>query len=205
MKKPILKLTVAIALVSTAFSANAASYNLFNENYTIDKLLSPIGTYVNVNSPLQFNVIDANKTNLGSGEYTNKLSLETPMDWDTPTPYALNQTYSFIMTTTTPTDQLFGNFRITRILTDNTLSYASYVYEASTLYTSGTGLFSGATGSGSLEINFTPTTYAMTANKLYASISTPVAAIPEADTSAMFLIGAGIMGFVVRRRQNTLA
>jgi probable HAF family extracellular repeat protein len=30
-----------------------------------------------------------------------------------------------------------------------------------------------------------------------------VAAVPEADTSAMLLLGASVMGFMVRRRQNT--
>lgn len=205
MKKSILKLTIAIALATTAFAANAASYSLINEKYILDTLLSPVGTHVTVNSPLQFNVVDANKTNLGSGEYTNNLSLETPMDWDVPMPYVLNHVYSFTATTTTPADQLFGNFTITRILTDNTLSYASYVYEASTQYTSGTGLFSGATGTGTLEIDYTPTNYVMQVNKLYATISTPVAAIPEADTSAMLLMGAGIMGFIARRRKNTNA
>jgi hypothetical protein len=32
-----------------------------------------------------------------------------------------------------------------------------------------------------------------------------VAAIPEADTSAMLLTGLGVMGFMVRRRKNTQA
>jgi probable HAF family extracellular repeat protein len=32
-----------------------------------------------------------------------------------------------------------------------------------------------------------------------------VAAVPEADTSAMLLMGAGVMGFMVRRRRNTQA
>jgi hypothetical protein len=32
-----------------------------------------------------------------------------------------------------------------------------------------------------------------------------VAAVPEADTSAMLLIGAGVMGFMVRRRKNNQA
>ena len=32
-----------------------------------------------------------------------------------------------------------------------------------------------------------------------------VAAVPEADTSAMLLMGAGVMGFMARRRKNTQA
>jgi probable HAF family extracellular repeat protein len=32
-----------------------------------------------------------------------------------------------------------------------------------------------------------------------------VAAVPEADTSAMLLMGAGVMGFIARRRKNTQA
>jgi|GEM_PF-1739994 hypothetical protein len=205
MKKYILTLTIAIALATTALAANAANYNLVNEKYTLDTLLSPIGTHVNVNSPLQFNVVDANKTNLGSGEYTNKLSLETPMDFDVPMPYVLNQSYNFIMTTTTPTDQLFGTFTVTRILTDAQTTYVSRIFEASSQYTSGNGLFSGATGTGSFEITYNTSTKIMAADRLYATFSTPTAPIPEADTSTMLLMGAGIMGFIARRRKNTNA
>ena len=35
--------------------------------------------------------------------------------------------------------------------------------------------------------------------------SMSVAAVPEADTSAMLLMGAGVMGFMARRRKNTQA
>jgi hypothetical protein len=37
------------------------------------------------------------------------------------------------------------------------------------------------------------------------SLLTAVAAVPEADTSAMLLMGAGVMGFIARRRKNTQA
>jgi hypothetical protein len=36
-------------------------------------------------------------------------------------------------------------------------------------------------------------------------ISMSVAAVPEADTSAMLLMGVGVMGFIARRRKNTQA
>jgi hypothetical protein len=32
-----------------------------------------------------------------------------------------------------------------------------------------------------------------------------LAPVPEADTSAMLLMGAGVMGFMARRRKNTQA
>jgi len=32
-----------------------------------------------------------------------------------------------------------------------------------------------------------------------------VAAVPEADTSAMLLMGAGVMGFIARRRKQVAA
>jgi len=35
--------------------------------------------------------------------------------------------------------------------------------------------------------------------------ATSVTPVPEADTSAMLLMGAGLMGFIVRRRKNTQA
>jgi hypothetical protein len=39
----------------------------------------------------------------------------------------------------------------------------------------------------------------------YFVFGTSVAAVPEADTSAMLLMGAGVMGFIAHRRRNTQA
>ena len=70
-------------------------------------------------------------------------------------------------------------------------------FYANLTFTGGTGLFTVASGTG--LINATPNVW----NEL--SARSFVTAVPEADTSAMLLMGAGVMGFMARRRKNTQA
>jgi hypothetical protein len=107
MKKSILQLSVAIALASTAFAANAASYNLVNEKYTFRLELTNL---------IDFDVVPANRTNLASGGYTSELTLTKsnslptadgssatpgPDTWNVWTAaQPSNDIYNFTMTTT---------------------------------------------------------------------------------------------------------
>jgi hypothetical protein len=213
MKKSILQLSVAIALATTAFAANAASYNLVDENYTLVTEM--------VSGLLDFDVVPAKKTNLDPGGYTNELTLtksnslptadgssETPGTdvwnvWSSSNPS--NNIYNFTMTTTTG-DQLSGTFKVAPILTSKVTESFTKYYMASSVFTGGTGLFAGATGSGSFQIITTelvsPASLATEISNFSAAFSTPTAPIPEADTSTMLLMGAGIMGFIARRRKN---
>lgn len=215
MNKSILKLTIAIALATTAFAANAASYTLFNEKYTL---------LTETNSLLNFGVVDEYKTPLTLNQNTNglELSLQNPLptaDGKTniqqSNPYTwfvseggVINTYNFTMTTTA-SDQLFGTFTINLTSISSSASLETITYKADSIFTGGTGLFANASGTGSFEIltkeSFTPNRLFTEVGSLNARITTPVAAIPEADTSAMLLMGAGIMGFIARRRKNTNA
>ena len=196
MNNKSLKLAVAATLFLMTLTANAATYNLVNENYILG---------VDLGSTLEFNIDSANKTNLGSGEYTDKLTLTAgaPNNW------VLNSSYNFITTATTPSDQLFGTFTISRILSDSQTDSLAKFYTVRTQYTSGTGLFSGATGTGSFEIEtmqqYSPSSLVTKVNYLYATITTPIAAVPEADTSGMVLMGVGLIGFMARRRKTKQA
>jgi len=196
MNNKCLKLAVAATLFLMTLSVNAATYNLVNENYILG---------VDLGSTLDFNVDLANKTNLDSGEYTDKLTLTAV----TPDTWVLNSSYNFITTATTSTDQLFGTFTVTRILSDSKTDSLAKYFTVRTQYTGGTGLFSGATGNGSFEIDtiqqYSPSSLVTQVNYLYATITTPVAAVPESDTSEMVLMGVGLIGFMARRRKNKQA
>lgn len=50
-----------------------------------------------------------------------------------------------------------------------------------------------------------PASLATEVSSFSAAFSTPTAPIPEADTSTMLLMGAGIMGFIARRRKSIQA
>jgi hypothetical protein len=70
-------------------------------------------------------------------------------------------------------------------------------FYANLTFTGGTGLFTVASGTG--LINATPNVW----NEL--SARSFVTAVPEADTSAMLLMGAGVLGFMARRRKQVAA
>ena len=122
MMKLILKLSVAIALATTAFAANAASYNLVNEKYTF---------LLELTNLIDFDVVPANRTNLASGVYTSELTLTKSnslptADGSSATPGAdvwnvwsslnpSNNIYNFTMKTTA-TDQLYGTFKVSEIV-----------------------------------------------------------------------------------------
>ena len=71
------------------------------------------------------------------------------------------------------------------------------LFYANLTFTGGTGLFTVASGTG--VINAMPNFWNELASRSF------VTAVPEADTSAMLLMGAGVMGFMARRRKNTQA
>ena len=215
MKKSILQLSVAIALATTAFAANAASYNLVNEKYTFRLELTNL---------IDFDVVPANRTNLASGGYTSELTLTKsnslptadgssatpgPDTWNVWTAaQPSNDIYNFTMTTTA-TDQLYGTFKVSEITTSTLPETFTKYYYADSVFTGGTGLFAGANGSGNFRIMTkefaSPASLATEVSNFSAAFSTPTAPIPEADTSAMLLMGAGIMGFIARRRKSIQA
>lgn len=124
-------------------------------------------------------------------------------------------TYTFKMTTTKEST-LVGTFKIneTGIFSNTNSETKSYqALSAFTTNSGSTGLFSEAVGTGRFQIlaieNLTNPSLTVTVSSNspanFATFSTPTAPIPEADTSTMLLMGAGIMGFIARRRKNTNA
>ena len=225
MKKSILKLTIAIALATSAFAANAADYTLGAEQYLLDGSAS-------TNSLLVFNVNPAYRSTVASGEYTSRLelSLQNPLpvadgNNNTVSPnlstwlqsdVTNTYTYTFKMITTNAANTLVGTFIIDTSGIESGASSETKTYNASSTFTTlsgSTGLFSGAVGTGGFQIkaieNLTNPSLTVTVNSIqyqnFATFSTPTAPIPEADASAMLLMGAGIMGFIARRRKNTNA
>lgn len=196
------------------------------EEYLLDSSAS-------TNNLLVFNVNPAYRTTLAPNEYTNKLELSfqnplPPADGRNDT---LSQdlstwlqsdanntyTYTFKMTSTTPANTLVGTFTIFGTGLSSMGNSEIKTYDGSSAFTTSsgsTGLFSGAEGTGRFRIeaieNLTnPTSLTVKVSSIFpanfATFSTPVAAIPEVDTSTMLLMGAGIMGFIARRRKNIQA
>jgi hypothetical protein len=63
--------------------------------------------------------------------------------------------------------------------------------------TGATGVFNG--------LNYSLTANSITAGGWDLVVGSSVNPVPEADTSAMLLMGAGVMGFIARRRKNAQA
>ncbi len=96
-------------------------------------------------------------------------------------------------------DKMFGTFTFTFVTAPDVNGDISFA--GNTITTGGEGLFTGASGSGTFS-GFSNVSTLLTTQYNLASITTPV---PEADTSAMLLMGAGVMGFIARRRRNAQA
>jgi hypothetical protein len=109
-------------------------------------------------------------------------------------------------------NQIFGTYKINEIIIEADHESLNSYYFAEAFFAGGTGLFADASGTGSFQIYQKEYFYEpgqtfrswvpASVNYLNATINTPV---PEADTSAMFLMGVGVMGFMARRRKNEQA
>ena len=190
MKSKISQLAVAALFSLAAVSANAATYN-FWDSFDLVSHQENVPQGDHWSDYLNFNYRNGESALSYPANYPSSIALGTTHWWQGST------SYSFTLTTTTG-EQLFGNYTyISQSSNGDNRSYA-----ADMIFTGGTGVFSGATGTGTFngEHNIASWTGYLTSQ---SSIS--VAAVPEADTSAMLLIGAGVMGFMARRRKQVAA
>ena len=169
-------LILAIAALSSLAAISAnAATYTFNESYAFTNFTSLGGGLYSDH----YLLVDGSALTLDSQTYSSVLDNETKY----------SGTSNFILTTKTG-DQLFGGSTLTSV------SGSSVLFN--TFYTGGTGLFLSATGTGEWAMSFDNSTLVNT-----ATINT--AAVPESDTSTMLLMGAGLMGFISRRRKQTTA
>lgn len=192
MNSFLLRIITLVAFGLAAISANATTYNV-NENLT--------GTY--------------NTTYLGSGHFSmvHNLIFSSLISGDS----SLFSSSS----TTTISDANFsdpfsnwcnaGCSYTETLINGNTLSGAVYFtdvlreingtsYSGHFNITGGTGLFAGATGSGTFS-GFDDLTGGTTNHNAIFTVTT----VPEPETYGMMLVGLGLMGFVVRRREENQA
>jgi hypothetical protein len=192
MNKKISTLAVAALFSLATVSANAASY-YFDEIYNLVSYQENVPQGDHWSDYLNFDINAGSPGTQDSVDYSSSIALGTTHWWQGST------SYSFTASTKTG-DTLFGNYTYTSDINDGSWR----IRTASSEYTGGTGLFSGATGTGSFMVYqdaLKPTSYGF----LFSNANITTAPVPEADTLAMLLMGAGVMGFMARRRKNTQA
>jgi len=188
LKKLLIKLAGFSLVALASFSASAATYS-FDDVYTgtfVDVGTGPIVGTGHLDTTLT--LLTANSAD--SLQYASGLFSQTFYDHATFCPVDCTFT-----ATAKNGDHLFGTFAFTSLTTPDVNGVSTFA--ANTLFTGGDGLFTGATGTGSISGTNDWATLTATQFNL-ATITTPV---PEADTSAMMLMGAGLMGFIARRRK----
>ena len=91
--------------------------------------------------------------------------------------------------------------------TSNALGSTSNLYVAwmNSLTSAKAGSTAGFTQLTANGLNVVAFTHAVGADTYLTIAQAPVAAVPEADTSAMMLAGLGLMGFIARRRNRKQA
>jgi len=190
MNNKISQFAVAALFTLAAVSANAATYN-FWDAFDLASHQENVPQGDHQSDYLNFNYRNGESALSYPANYPSSIALGTTRWWD------LSTSYSFTLTTTTG-EQLFGNYTYT----SQSSNGDKRLYAADMTFTGGTGVFSGATGTGTFsgEHNILSWTGNLTSQSFITT-----AAVPEADTSAMLLMGAGVMGFIARRRKQVAA
>jgi len=190
MKNKTLKLLLAAAFSITSFAANAANYT-FDENEVLTFLTLSDGTSFPAYSNFSSTSSDYTYTTVFNGFSGTFLGGMYGIQHTMPSGDALN---GFASLTQQSNDASYTT----------PATYQTFTFDIT--YTGGTGLFEGASGTGIFTgENFFNNQGAIVSGfaTLTASVSTPP--VPEADTSAMLLMGVGVMGFMARRRKQLAA
>lgn len=185
----LLRSVAVAALGLTAIAANAAVYNV-NENFTGSYVLSDLGSghFSMVHNEI-FSSLTSGDSSLFSSSLTTTIS-----DANSSDPFSnwCNAGCSFTETLING-NTLSGTFNFTNVQGESGgTSYSGLVN-----ITGGTGLFTGATGSGTFS-GFDNLAGLTTAHNLNFTVTS----VPEPETYAMMLAGLSFMGFVARRRKE---
>jgi len=189
MNSFLLKTIVIAVLGLTAISANATTYTV-NENFTGSYGISDLGGghFSMVHNEI-FSSLTSGDSSLFSSSFTSTISNadssdSTGLTW-------CNAGCSYTETLRTG-DTLTGLFSLTNLAPSN----GGVSYSGLLNITGGTGLFAGATGSGTFS--------AFDKDGLTTdhNLSFTVTSVPEPETYAMMLAGLGLMSFVARRRKE---
>lgn len=188
----LLRSVAVVALGLTAIAGNAAVYNV-NENFTGAYVINDLGSghFSMVHNEI-FSSLTSGDPSLFSASLTTTIS-----DANSSDPFSnwCNAGCSFTETLING-NTLSGTFNFTNVQgqSDGT-SYSGLVN-----ITGGTGLFAGATGSGTFS-GFDNLTGLTTAHNLNFTVTS----VPEPETYGMMMMGLGLIGFVARRRKNQQA
>jgi hypothetical protein len=190
MKNTLSKLALAALLSLSAITANAATYR-FDDVFTGSS--STVFTGPNtgyIDHTLSLAVANSDD----SLQHAFSLFSHTTFD-----SFGYCSSGCVFTNTSKAGDKLFGTFTFTSVTAPDVNGDSSFA--GNVIFTGGEGLFTGASGSGTFSGISNLSTLTTTQFNT-SSITTPV---PEADTSAMLLMGAGVMGFIARRRKQAAA
>lgn len=184
----LLRSIAVAALGLTAIAANAAVYNV-NENFTGTYVINDLGSghFSMVHNEI-FSSLTSGDSSLFSSSFTSTI---TNADSSDPFSNWCNAGCSYTETLKNG-DTLTGLFSLTSLASiGGGVSYSGLLN-----ITGGTGLFAGATGSGTFS--------AFDKDGLTTdhNLNFTVTSVPEPETYGMMLVGLSFMGFVARRRKE---
>jgi hypothetical protein len=188
MKSFLLRTITVLVFGLSSISANAITYNV-NENFsgTYNTIDNGNGYFTSFHN-LIFSSLTSGDSSLFSSSLVTTISNASFLD-----PFSNWCDAGCSFTETLINGNTFsGSFNLTDFQTGiNGISYSGDL-----VITGGTGLFAGATGSGTFSgfDDFNGGT--INHNAIYT-----ITAVPEPETYAMFLFGLGVMGAVARRRK----
>ena len=192
MKNKLSKLALAMLLSLSAASANAAAYNFSNTVFDFYN-------HVNGANNDQYRFFMVGTTPL----YSKSITMYAPTGGrplESGGDFVYNNGDGLIKGTYT-----LVNHSVTYDPNDsNIIKSESFI--ANLNFTSGTGIFANTTGSGVFQAALTfGSSWIETSQNAALFSASSTAPVPEADTSAMLLMGAGVMGFMARRRKQVKA
>lgn len=202
MNLNILKLAVAVTFAGIASNASATTYNVdewFSGSFlaVATNTTGTLTNYVTTNS-LNFSSLISGDTSL----FSSALLATVPWTFDGTNVTLCSSLCTFTETLKTG-DSISGNFIFTSF-SGQTLPGSTVNYTSNVTITSGTGLFSGATGGGTVSGSqtYSATSVLSGISTQRSMVSVTTAPVPEPDTYGMLLSGLALMGFVARRRKT---
>ena len=192
MKNKLSKLALAMLLSLSAASANAAAYNFSNTVFDFYNHVNGAN-----NDQYRFFMV-VNDTPL----YSKSITMYAPTGGS---PLESGGEFIYNGDGLIKGTYTLANHSVTYDPNDsNKIKSESFI--ANLNFTSGTGIFANTTGSGVFQAALTfGSSWIETSQNAALFSASSTAPVPEADTSAMLLMGAGLMGFIARRRRNAQA
>ena len=190
MKNKLSKLALATLLSLSAASANAAAYNFSNTVFDFYNHITGAN-----NDYYRFLMVDTTSGYQMISMYApvNNAPLESGLTFNFTNDYGI----------------LTGTYTLANhsVIKDPSDSYIqSENFKANVTFTSGSGIYANTTGSGVFEGALTfSSSWVETSLNAARFTAASTAPVPEAGTSAMLLMGAGVMGFIARRRKQVAA